>query len=100
MLNSGKISIIADSSERTEIRNERSNMQKWASLKSRKRLQNETAADYMMKGIINSIIDEEGGKKIIFYQIDINLINLEDNSIIWAGQKKIKKYIKKPLFKF
>ena len=60
----------------------------------------ETGADYMLKGVLNSIIDEEKGEKIVYYQADLNLINLENNSIIWAGQKKIKKYIKKPLFKF
>lgn len=100
MLNSGNIEIVASKTERTEVRDERTQMQKWASLKSRKEFGKETGADFMLKGVLNSIIDEEGGKKVIYYQADINLINLENNNIIWAGQKKLKKYIKRPLFKF
>lgn len=100
MLNSGDIDIVASKTERAEVRDERAEMQKWASIESRKKFGKETGADFMMQGVLNSIIDEEGGKKVVFYQADVNLINIEDNSIIWAGQKKLKKYIKRPLFKF
>ncbi|MFC2061341.1 penicillin-binding protein activator LpoB [Elusimicrobiota bacterium] len=100
MLNTGEIDIVASSEERKEVRKERDEMQEWASIESRKELANETGADFMLKGVLNSIIDEEGGKKVVYYQADLNLINVENNNIIWAGQKKLKKYIKKPLFKF
>ncbi|MFW6134343.1 MAG: penicillin-binding protein activator LpoB [Elusimicrobiota bacterium] len=100
MINSGKIDLVASKAEREEVRQERSEMQKWASVKTRKEPGEETGADYMLKGTLNSILDEEGGKKVVFYQVDLNLINLENNNIIWSGQKKIKKFIKKPIFKF
>jgi uncharacterized protein (TIGR02722 family) len=100
MLNSGNIELVASKSQRFEIRQERDEMQKWASIESKKDFGKETGADFMLKGVLNSIVDEKKGKKVVYYQADLNLINLEDNSIIWAGQKKIKKYIKKPLFKF
>lgn len=99
ILNSGFINIVAGKSERIEIREERTDMQKWASIRTRKEYGAETGADYIMKGVLNSIIDEEAGKKIAYYQVDMSLINIEDNSIIWSGQKKIKKYIRRPLFK-
>jgi uncharacterized protein (TIGR02722 family) len=100
MLNSGGINIVASAEERGEVRSERTEMQKWASIETRKALGKETGADFMLKGTLNSIVDEIKGKKVVYYQVDVNLINLEDNTIIWAGQKKIKKYIKRPLFKF
>ncbi|MBN2407138.1 MAG: penicillin-binding protein activator LpoB [Elusimicrobia bacterium] len=100
MINSGSIQVVASSEERGEVRGERDEMQKWASLETVKDFGKETGADFMLKGVLNSIVDEEGGKKVVYYQADLNLINLESNGIIWAGQKKIKKYIKKPLFKF
>ena len=53
----------------------------------------EHGADYMLSGVINSIEDQEGGEKIAFYQIDLSLIDLERNTKVWQGQKKIKKYI-------
>ncbi len=100
VLNSGNIDIVASRGERAEVRDERKDMRKWASIKSKKEFGRETGADFMLKGVLNSIVDEEGGKKVVYYQADISLINLENNNIVWSGQKKIKKYIKKPLFKF
>jgi N6-adenosine-specific RNA methylase IME4 len=55
----------------------------------------EHGADYMLGGVISSIEDTEGGKSIVFYQVDMNLINLETNTKVWQGQKKIKKYIER-----
>jgi PBP1b-binding outer membrane lipoprotein LpoB len=48
----------------------------------------------MMFGNINSIVDQEGKKKVVFYQINLELADLETNEIVWIGSKKIKKYIK------
>jgi hypothetical protein len=30
---------------------------------------------------------------VIFYQVDMTLIDLERNTKVWQGQQKIKKYI-------
>jgi hypothetical protein len=49
----------------------------------------------MLKGSINSIIDQEGKESIKFYQVDLTLVSLTDNRKVWAGQKKVKKYVKK-----
>ena len=35
-------------------------------------------------------------EKIVFYQVDAQLIDLESNIVVWAGQHKIKKYIERP----
>jgi hypothetical protein len=35
----------------------------------------------------------------VFYQIDLNLIDLERNTKVWQGQKKIKKYIASSAYK-
>ncbi len=100
MLNSGKIDLVASAEERMEIRAERVEMQKWASIESRKDLIRETAADFMLTGTLNSILDEEGGERVVYYQADLNLINTENNNIIWAGQERIRKYIRRPIFSF
>jgi hypothetical protein len=52
-------------------------------------------ADFMLKGTINSIIDAEGKEAVKFYQVDLTLISLADNSKVWVGQKKIKKFVDK-----
>jgi hypothetical protein len=49
----------------------------------------------MMKGTIATILDESAGTKAIYYQVDLDLINLENNVKAWYGQKKIKKVVER-----
>ena len=98
-VNSGEIRVVADAAERLQLRKERKEQIDWASPQTRKRLRNELGADFMMLGDISSIEDREGGKKIIFYQVDLELIDLETNEKVWIGTKKIKKYISRSIVK-
>jgi hypothetical protein len=93
LINSGKIQMVANPEEREQVRDERSDQQNNASEETAKRWGIEKGADYMMGGVINTITDEEKGSTVIYYQVDLNLIHLEDNSKVWLGQKKIKKFI-------
>jgi len=49
----------------------------------------------MMKGTIATILDEADGTKAVFYQVDLQMIDLENNTKVWYGQKKIKKVVEK-----
>ena len=60
----------------------------------------EKGADFMLKGTINTIFDTEGREQVRYYQIDLNLISLVDNRVVWVGQKKIKKFVTKPKFRW
>ena len=62
---------------------------------TRKAMGMEQGADFMLKGQINTILDAEGKEQVRYYQIDLTLISLTDNRIVWVGQKKIKKFITK-----
>ncbi len=92
-VNSGQVEVVANALERLDIRDERDNQAQFASPETRKRMREELGADYMMTGVINSIEDQEGGEKVVFYQVDLTLINIETNAKVWIEQKKIKKYI-------
>ncbi len=100
LINSGMVGVVATADEREELREEREDAHKWASLRRSREVTGETGADYILKGVMSSIIDEEGGRRIVFYQVDLSLIDIEDNTIIWGGQKRIRKYIRRPLFTF
>lgn len=54
---------------------------------------NEAGADFMLKGTINTIIDAIEGEQVRFYQVDLTLIDLSNNRMVWAGQQKIKKSV-------
>ncbi len=62
---------------------------------TQKRPGQELGADFMMKGTIATIVDEFEGTKVVYYQIDLDLIDLENNVKSWYGQKKIKKVVER-----
>jgi uncharacterized protein (TIGR02722 family) len=98
-INSGDVEVVASAEERGQIRDEREDQQVFSSPETAKQWGKERGADYLMSGVISSITDEEDGKKVLFYQVDLTLINLEDNTKSWLGQKKIKKFIGKGRYK-
>ncbi len=95
LINSGKVKFVASSKERDEIRQERLEQQSYASDETAKRLAAEAGADFMLQGGIKSNVDASGGKASKFYQIDMELINVETNEKVWIGSKEIKKIIRK-----
>lgn len=99
LINSGKIEFVASSSERGEIRQERLEQDEYASEATRKSFGQEVGADYMLSGVLSSIVDQEGRKSVVFYQVNLKLINIETNKILWNGQKQIKKYVAKKSLK-
>jgi hypothetical protein len=60
----------------------------------------ETGADLMMIGTINSIPDQDGGKAVVFYQTNMELVEIESNRKVWIGEKKIKKYVERAKVRF
>ena len=52
----------------------------------------------MLQGAINSILDTKKGKTLRFYQVELELTDMESNEKVWIGQKKIKKLVKKSKF--
>jgi len=95
LINSGRVKVVASSTERQEIREERKDQDVHAREETRKAMGKELGADFMLKGSINSIIDSEGNQSVKFYQVDLVLISLSDNNKVWIGQKKIKKLVQK-----
>ncbi|MDJ0777704.1 MAG: penicillin-binding protein activator LpoB [Gammaproteobacteria bacterium] len=95
LLNSGGVQFVASKVERDQIREERQDQELNASAETVKRMGEELGADFMLQGAINTILDTEGKEQVRFYQVDLSLISLADNRKVWAGQKKIKKFVKK-----
>ncbi|MEX2181947.1 MAG: penicillin-binding protein activator LpoB [Gemmatimonadaceae bacterium] len=95
---SGLVRLVASSEERDEVRAERIDQQTNASAETRVRLAREMGARYMLQGDVQAIEDSEGRERIVFYQIDATLIDLETNAKSWIGQHKIKKYIQRRRF--
>ncbi len=96
-VNSGEISVVANSEERREIREERLDQQTNASYATTKKMAQELGADFMMIGNISSIVDEaiDSRTLAVFYTVNLEFVNVETNQKVWIGNKKIKKLIER-----
>ncbi|WP_428897012.1 hypothetical protein Dip518_000797 [Parelusimicrobium proximum] len=95
LINSTKVEFVASKNERGEVRTERLEQDEFASEATRKAFGKEVGADFMLSGVLNSITDQEGKRIVQYYQVNLKLINIETNQIVWNGQKQIKKYVLK-----
>lgn len=95
LINSGQVRFVASRDQRQEIREERFEQQDFASRETMKKIRAETGADFILLGAIKSITDEAEGVRVVFYQTDLELINIESMEKVWIGTKKIKKGISK-----
>lgn len=93
-INQGQVKLVQGGQKRNEIRGERADQQTNASESTMKKFGLEMGADYMLQGDINSIVDSYKNKKVVYYQINLQLTDLQSNEVVWIGDKKITKYIK------
>ncbi len=95
LLNSGKAEFVASKAERGELREEKSDQAANAAIETRQVAGEESGAELMMTGTLNSIVDKEGKKSVVFYQVDLTLTELGTGKKVWIGDKKIKKYVER-----
>lgn len=93
LINSGKADFVANAEERTELRNELASQAGNATEETRKDAGQEIGADFMLTGTLNSIVDQEDGEQVIYYQIDMELTDIQTHKKVWIGDKKIKKFV-------
>ncbi|MCA9400523.1 MAG: penicillin-binding protein activator LpoB [Candidatus Omnitrophica bacterium] len=96
VLNSGRVIFVAGAEEREQLRAEREDQrQGFTAVESMARFGRERGADFMLIGSINSVKDEIKKKYVIFYQTNLELVDLETNEKVWIGQQEIKKTVEK-----
>ncbi len=92
-VSSGQVDVVAAPDERDDLRAEREDQQTHASIDSAKSMGKELGADFMLQGQIHSILDAADNQQLRFYQVELELIDLESNRKVWIGQKKLKKTV-------
>jgi hypothetical protein len=97
-INSGLVDVVAAATERGDVREEREDQQTYADEETVKKFGKELGADYMLNGYISTITDQEKGKQVLYYQVDLTLTNMETNQKVWIGQEKIKKLVERKRF--
>lgn len=94
IIKNGSVRLVQAGEKRQELRTERDEQnQGYTSPETAKKWGLELGADFMLQGTINSIVDSYKKEQVVYYQIDLELTNLETNEIVWMGDKKIKKQV-------
>ena len=93
-INSGRVRVVENDFFREKLREEKESQQVNASPETQSRIAQELGADYMLLGVINSTVDQLKKEKVVFYKVNLEMVNLESTEKVWLGDKEIKKYIK------
>jgi len=93
ILNSGKVRLVQAGEAREQLRKERADQNEFATAATTAKWGKELGADFILQGVLNSIVDSNNKQKVVFYQTDLELTNMETNEKVWIGDKKIKKVV-------
>jgi len=55
----------------------------------------QTGADFIINGRIDSIVQEVGKNKSVYYKVTLNLTNLKSNIVVWSDYKQLRKKFRK-----
>ena len=62
---------------------------------SKKSAGGQVGADFIVNGRLDSIVQEVGKDKSVYYKVTLNLTNLKTNLIVWSDYKQIRKKFRK-----
>jgi len=97
-ITTGAARVVASGYDREDVRAERIDQQQNARPDTRTRLGQELGAQYALSGELHAIEDANGRERVMFYQVDVALVDLETNTKVWVGQHKIKKFVERARF--
>lgn len=93
-IKSERVRLVQGGKKREGLRGEKADQQDNATISTMKKFGLENGADYILQGSINSIVDSHKRKKVVYYQVNLELTNIQTNEVVWIGDKKIAKYVK------
>jgi uncharacterized protein (TIGR02722 family) len=93
LLNSGRVALVAAADERDQLRAERRQGQDWSRPETIKRMAYELGADLMLIGWIgeNVEVSRNRARRIHYYQVSLELQDVESNRKAWIGTHEIEK---------
>jgi PBP1b-binding outer membrane lipoprotein LpoB len=96
LLNSQRIRFVARADQRQPIRDERLQGQEWNTPETRKQMRAELGADLMLLGTINDNVQRSPDNRNVVkeYNVNLQLINIESNELLWSGSHAIKKLVR------
>lgn len=95
LMNTGKVTFV-DKAAREDIAEEYEYQDSgMVSRETKKGAGGQIGADFIMNGRLDSIVQEAGRDKTVYYKLTMNLTNLKTGLKVWTGQKQMRKIFKK-----
>lgn len=95
LTNSGRVQFV-DKEARDDIADEYDYQNSgMVSEETKKTAGGQTGADFIINGRLDSIVQEVGKDKTVYYKLTLNLTNLKTGVITWTNYKQIRKVYKK-----
>lgn len=93
LINSGKARVVASRDEAEIQREERADLQANSTEASKPKSFQEEAADFLLQGSIRVQHDREGNQEVKFYQVDLKLVDVTSNDVVWMDSTERKKLV-------
>lgn len=90
LMRSGQVQFV-DRSAREDLAEEYEYQAEMMDESTRRRAGQQISADYILNGRIESIVQQAGRDKTVYYKITLNMTNLATNLIVWTDHKEIRK---------
>lgn len=101
IINSGAMEFVSSSTERQALREEKADQADHSTYDTAKEMDQETGADFMLKGSVKTIVQSAGDKTVRTYYVYAELHDIKTNKIVWMAENdSIKKVIKRQKAKF
>lgn len=95
LMKSGKVGFV-DKEARQDIADEYNYQNSgMVAAESKKGPGGQVGPDFIINGRLDSIVQEVGKDKSVYYKLTLNLTNLKSSMITWSDQKQIRKTFKK-----
>jgi uncharacterized protein (TIGR02722 family) len=95
LMRGGKVSFV-DKEAREDISEEYDYQESGiVNRESKKGKGNQTGADFIINGRLDSIVKQVDKRKTVYYKITLNMTNLSTGVIVWSDYKQIRKRFKK-----
>lgn len=96
IINSGVMEFVSSSTERQALREEKADQADHSTYDTAKEMDQETGADFMLKGSVKTIVQSADDKTVRTYYVYAELHDIKTNKIVWMAENdSIKKVIKR-----
>jgi len=95
LMNTGKVQFV-DKEAREDLQDEYNYQNSGAVAKEhQKKTGKQVGADYILNGRLDSIVQEVGKDKTVYYKVTLNFTDTERNLVVWSGYKQLRKIYRK-----